>query len=468
MILVCVSLFLILSSLTFLSCQRATSTPDLPETQEETQTQSNPYAEKLNTLTNHDFGGAQFRIATDSSSLFIPTNQASVVGKELYLRNKAVEEKYNVKITLTDESGLPTIADRVRSEALAGTDFCDMILLESTSFKTLVSSNALINVRSVPYLDLDADYYHEKALTSSNFGSFTYGLSGSFNYRPESCFVVFYNKDLLAKTALPSLHQLALDNQWDFEYFLLYAEEVYTACRAEGINVYGFASTENDETLLNAFWAASGLDYVSNNYGEKPQLVYDNDATQSFITSVQNILFKTSSYFKDTKLALQSFQKNESFFLIAPLDTAAEITGYGVNWGVVPLPKLDINQSKYYSYLDTDQSYVGFSVGTKDTSFSGLITEALFRASEGLPEELAIKTYLNLYLNSPDDATQIRTAISSPYYDAAEFFSQDGSPYPASTQILIYRVVSSEGDFKTLYNQYLKMFQKYIDEKIRS
>lgn len=154
--------------------------------------------------------------------------------------------------------------------------------------------------------------------------------------------------------------------------------------------------------------------------------------------------------------------------MIAPLKAVAEITGHGINWGIVPIPKLDINQKEYYSYLDASQTYVGFTKGTKNTALSGMVTEALYCASDGLAEELLLKTYLNLYLNSPEDVDHIRTAISNPYYDAAEFFSQDGSPYPASTQILLYRVLSSEGNLESLYNQYLKMFQKYVDGKIKT
>ncbi len=465
----CVSIIIIFSSLFLSSCYKETAIPPITETQKNEQPASNHYHEKLNILPDSNFEGAKFRIATDSSSLFIPQNQTSVVGKEQYLRNKAVEEKYNIKITLTDESGLPTIADRIRSEALAGADYCDMVLLESAGFKTLVSSDALINVRSIPYLDLGESYYHENALTSTNFGNFTYGISGSFNYDPENVYVVFYNKDLLAKTALPSLHQLALDNQWDFENFLIYSEEVSTVCRAEGINVYGFSSTQDQQTLINAFWAASGQSFLSNPYGEKPQLIYNNnDTLQNFITQTQNILFRSPSYLKDQSLALQSFQKQECFSMIAPLKFAEEITGYGINWGIVPLPKLDINQKEYYSYLDSSQTYVGFSKGTPDTALSGMVTEALFCASDGLSELLTLKAYLNLYLNSSDDALQIQSAISKPYYDAVEFFSFDSSPYAASTQILLYRVLSSEGNFDSLYNQYLKMFQKYVDGKIKT
>lgn len=464
----CVSIILIISTLFLSSCYKETEIPPITETQKNEQPEANLYQEKISALADGDFEGTQFRVATDSSSLFIPKNQTGVVGKEQYFRNKAVEEKYNVKITLTDESGMPTIAERIRSEALAGADYCDMVLLESTGFKTLVASEALLNVRSIPYLNLGASYYHENALTSTNFGNFTYGISGDFNYDPSNAYVVFYNKDLLAKTALPSLHQLALDNQWDFENFLIYSEEVSTVCKAESNNVFGFASTHDQQTLVNAFWAASGLNFLSNPYGEKPQLIYNNDSLNNFITQTQNILFRSPSYLKDNSLALQSFKNQQCFSMIAPLKYAEEITGHGLNWGVVPLPKLDINQKEYFSYLDSKQTYVGFSKGTQNTALSGMVTEALFCASDGLSELLTIKTYLNLYLNSSDDAVQIRSAISKPYYDAAEFFSLDGSPYAASTQILLYRVMSSEGDLESLYNQYLKMFQKYVDGKIKT
>lgn len=427
--------------------------------------EKNPYQDKIKDLPNEDFGGAAFRIATDSSSLFLNANHASVVGKNQYLRNKAVEEKYNVTLTLTDESGLPTIAERVRTEALAGNDFCDLVVLRSSSFSLLASANLLHNVRTVPYLELDNENIYQSSLTGATFGGITYGFASDFILEDENMFSVFFNREMLEKTNLPDLYDLVAQNQWDFENFLLYAEEVYSLEASTGNRITGFCSTETRESLLNVFWAASGNSFFSNEYGKRPELIYDNEDTERFITMIQSILFQTPIYSPDEQTADLKFKNGTAFFLIAPLSYAESFTSCGVNWGVVPLPKLDINQREFHSYVKSTPLYAGFTIGTSNLKMSGLISTALVQSSSSLWQELAIMSHLNLYAFSSRDAEMLRSILKSPYYDAAEFLSVFDDSISASTQTLLYRAASQEGRFDSLYEQYNKMLKKYLDEK---
>ena len=59
----------------------------------------------------------------------------------------------------------------------------------------------------------------------------------------------------------------------------------------------------------------------------------------------------------------------------------------------------------------------------------------------------------------------MKLIIDTPYYDPAEFFGGIDSTYTAATQTILYRTISSDGDFNKLYNQYSKMFDKYLDTK---
>ena len=144
--------------LSLLSCQKSevvttseTTTHDAPE--------KTRYELLLETLPTADFEGREFRIATDSPAIVYPASGASFVGKERHLAIRAVEEKYGIKIVLTDESGLPTLADRLRTEAMAGSSYCDLAVMQSSALQALYSDSLLYNVRTIPYLDLDCDCY---------------------------------------------------------------------------------------------------------------------------------------------------------------------------------------------------------------------------------------------------------------------------------------------------------------------
>ncbi len=445
------------------------STPDTDtaEVKESDILGNSSYDQILSKRIDKDFGGKNFRIATDNVNHILADQGESLLGKEHYLRNAAIEKKYNIKITLTEESGGPTITDRIRTEALAGTDYCDLVLLESTSFHTLAATDSLLNVRSIPYLDINADFFYEKSLEATTLGSFSYGIAGDFVYKPEDVKVMFFNKTLLSQAPLPDLYSLVEENQWDMENLLLYSEEIFSLARANGADVYGILSTENQEDLVKVFWAASGMDFMKNEYGTRPELIYNNDATDNFISGFSNTFCRSVAFSTSTvhQSAVTSFASGDSLFLIAPLSTASQLVGCGIDWGLIPIPKLDINQKEQYSYTDLGYTLAGFAKGTADQVFSGIITSAFFATSKGLNQKFAIQTYLNLYFSSPNDANMMKRAIENPYYDPVEFFGQIDPSYTASTQTLLFRSASNGTNFDSLYKQYTKMLEKYLDTK---
>lgn len=423
------------------------------------------YDQILSKRIEKDFQGKSFRIATDNAELILADGGESLLGKEHYLRNSAIEKKYNIKIVLTDESGLPTVGDRIRTEALAGNSYCDLILLETPSFQSLVSSKSLINVRSIPYLDINADFYFERSLRATTQGNASYGISGDFIYNPEDIQVVFFNKTLLSKAPLPDIYTLVETNQWDMENFLLYSEEIYSLERVNGSGVYGTLSANTQEDLIKIFWAATGMDFFKNEYDSRPQLIYNNEDTLDFINQFSNHFIRSSSFstVHIQESAAPAFAAGDSLFLIAPLRTAKELVGKGTDWGIAPLPKLDINQKNFYSYSDQSYAMAGFAKGTEDLNFSGIITSALFATSKEMNQKYAVQTYMNLYLTTLEDARMMERAIASPYYDPAEFFGQIDTSYTAATQTLLYRTAFNGHEFAELYEQYSKMLNKYLD-----
>ncbi len=470
------SIVIVLLCFTFLltSCSSKPTTEEqkqsetvLFETEETIQQTQEPnnYDQILSKRIEKDFQGKSFRIATDNTDLVLADGGESLLGKEQYLRNDAIERKYNVKITLTEESGLSTVADRIKTEALAGTDYCDLILLESPTFQSLASSKILLNVQSIPYLDINADFFFDRSLEATTVGNFSYGIAGDLVYNPEDLQVVFFNKTLLSKIPLPDIYSLVDSNQWDWENFLLYSEEIYTLTRSTGSNVYGTLSTNTQEDLIKIFWAAGGMDFMKNEYGGRPELIYNNEKTLEFIDQFSNLFLRSPAYstVHIQESAVPAFKNGESLFLIGPMNLAKELSGSGINWGVAPIPKFDINQKQFFSYGSQNYALAGFAKGTGDLNFSGIITSALFSTSKGMNQKFAVQSYMNLYFSTLDDARMMEKIMESPYYDPVEFFGQIDTSYTAATQTLLYRTTYNGIDFNELYDQYSKMFNKYLD-----
>ena len=186
------------------------------------------------------------------------------------------------------------------------------------------------------------------------------------------------------------------------------------------------------------------MDFFKNEYGTRPELIYNNDQTKDFITQFSNTFCRSIAYASATsnQAAVTSFASGDSLFLIAPLHTASDLVGCGIDWGLVPVPKLNINQKEQYFYSANGYALAGFAKGTADQVFSGIISSAFFATSEELIQKYTIQTYLNLYLSSPNDANMIKRTMENTYYDPAEFFGQIDSSYTASTQTILYFTIN--------------------------
>lgn len=443
------------------------NTPPPQETTETRTTEQEPnleFSEKLSALPDKDFNGDVFRIATDDLSLVLPDNTGNIASRRLYERNAAVEKKYNIRITATTESGLPSISERLRSAELSGEDYCDMVLLDINTIQGFAGTNLLMNINSVPYLELDQSYYFDRSINSMTFGAETWGVCGDFTYYPDDVYVMYFNQDLVNRTGLPDLYELSASNEWDYENFLLYSEEAYALDKVNGFKIYGYCSPYEQDELVNVFWASTGLDFVSNRYGEMPQLVYSNQATYDAIDDIEEILFHTQSAFKNEVNAMANFKNGNCMFCIAPLSSASEISSSSIHWGVLPIPKHDINQESYYSYMAQDYQAVCFMKSTKDPVKAGMITNALFAASENIAIDRFLTVYLNYYLPNNESGQMVKLAVSTPYYDPAFFFGGIYTEYSAATYTLLYRVISSTSSFNALYNQYSRLYSKFLDE----
>lgn len=464
-----IALFLILILLLpLLACSRSPSGSNTLEP--ETQVTAEPENEarlRIADLPADDWEGRGFRIATDDASLILPQNGTNYVGKKIYERNQAVEEKYNISIILTEDSGLPTVTERIRTEALAGTDFCDLAVLSVSACQQLVMADVLQNVASIPYVSTGGSGIFQSASDSMTLGNTIYGISGDFCYRSDPVFTVYFNKVLATATGLPDLYQLVRDNQWDLENFQLYVEEAYSLGRIDGNKIYGFTSSERAETLLQAVLASSDFEYVVNSYGEKPALAYDGSAIRdALLNRAKKLLTKNVAYLDHTNASLDAFRDGQVLFFIAPLELIDELSGCRADWGILPMPKFDINQASRESYQNSGYQVACFPRGISNIDFSGEITQALFAASEGMSRDLTLTKYLNLYLRSAEDGEMLKQITSEPYFDPTEFFGLIYPEYLSATQTVIQRVVFSDGDYQKLYKQYSALFESFIEQKV--
>ena len=119
------------------------------------------------------------------------------------------------------------------------------------------------------------------------------------------------------------------------------------------------------------------------------------------------------------------FTEGRALFFQAPLRYAELMRTSEVDFGMVPFPKYDTNQDRYYTTVVDDLSVFCVPVSTKDLNYSGLILDALCRESS----ELVIPKYYDQalkykYTRDNESEEMLNIARDSIWFDFGFIYSQ--------------------------------------------
>lgn len=116
------------------------------------------------------------------------------------------------------------------------------------------------------------------------------------------------------------------------------------------------------------------------------------------------------------------------------------------NYGIVPFPKYDENQEKYYSLADTHSMLFSIPITTATPDFSGFMLEALSSDSEEVLYNYYEVTCKVKYTYDEDSAEMLDTIFDGIVYDLGNIYSDLGL-YSIYTQI----AEKGENNFSSVY-----------------
>ncbi|MBQ2709831.1 MAG: hypothetical protein IJF67_16275, partial [Clostridia bacterium] len=133
-----------------------------------------------------DFGGKEFHILTyrganlpvDAGSwpgyMMVEEENGDLVNDTAYRRNRAVEERLNVKILATetgDNSTLPTLNNMI----LAQEDVYSMVMPHASEAPiSMISQGMFLDVNTTKYIDTTKPYYNQSAAEAFRIGGADY------------------------------------------------------------------------------------------------------------------------------------------------------------------------------------------------------------------------------------------------------------------------------------------------------
>ena len=343
-------------------------------------------------LPEKDYGGYEFRIYTYpdpkgfSNSMFVLAEEqiGEVINDAIYLANRAVEERFNIKIKNVD-SGADDVGhvSSIKKLIKAGDDAFDISFGHDIQLGSASLEGNFVNLYKVPYLDFSKPWWPENTVKSLTLLDQMYTFSNAVSYLGiHWTRVLFINKDKAKDYGLEIPYQQVFDGTWTLDKLIAMTKDVYTDVNGNGEkdadDFFGYAFTGPFYCSLEPF----GIDAVTPDDAEILKLSINTPRTISAVEKMYELVFGSGSFYdkdtesKATKLRDRMFKDGKCLFTYTELGMAIEeYRNSDVNYGILPMPKLDENQPNYIAGT-TDKLGI-IPTTNEDLERTGIILEAM-------------------------------------------------------------------------------------------
>lgn len=389
-----------------------------------------------------DLGGYNFRIICRSyeadthwwnPDISVEEETGDPINDAVYLRNKAIEEKYNITITgiaTTDVSG------KVRTSVTAGSDEYDVMVTGLNI--TLPEEGILYDLNHVPYVNLEKPWWDQLAVEQLSITDKLFFTSSDLTIRDkDAAIILMFSKTIAQDYELDNLYELVLNGKWTLNKMYDMMKEVSTDLNGDGAiddtDRVGLLTQTNHTFML---YNAAGESTVRLNADKIPELtLYNQRAVE--ITELVREMMKDKNYtlnvneytskYKDiwAELQIPMFAEDRALFCHAGMNRVTLLRTMETDFGIIPPPKFDEAQENYHVTVDPYcTSAVGIPATVPNIETTGLILEALTYESR----YTLLPAYYNVQLKTKmtrdeESKEMIDIILNSRMYDLGKVYS---------------------------------------------
>ena len=379
----------------------------------------------------YDFGGRDYTILcrTDCAYEFVSADGAAdLVSDAVIKRNYGVEESCNVKLKPVDIPG--TWADKdsfmntITASVLAGDDTYQLIAGYNAYITTVVTQDCLYNLYDTAMDFTKPWWYAGYNDNVSLFGKLYFALGDASLTMWENCEVVFFNKNLMENYDLTSPYTLVDEDKWDFDTLRAYANTVSADVNND---------STWDETDTWGMLLYNKRDFPV--YFENPFCKKDENGKpyiSLFSEGLTNMYEKVYRFYQvehgahqfQPDVNQQIFSEDRALLYQAPLRYAALFRDNESDFGIVPFPKCNPGQSRYYTTVLDKTSVFSIPASAQEPAFCAAVLDELCRQSaDTVVPRYYEQTLKDKYSRDPETAGMLDIVRDSIWFDCGFVYS---------------------------------------------
>ena len=354
----------------------------------------------------HWYNPAWTETVRQSRDIYAEGITGEAINDAVYNRNVKIEDAYKVKIALQLEQSTD-IASMVGQQVTAGDSTYDVVYQILSAAPALIQKSYFHNLFNVPNIDLEKPWWDQNSISSLSTMGILPLVSTSINVNDKDATAALaFNKTIASNNQLEDLYTLVREGKWTYDKLTEMAEATYNDSNGDGTmtpdDVYGFLGGRD---VIDSLYHGSGSQFITKNENDEFVFTFgterDVDVISKGIDIVNSSWYFNHHAWKDQSdiLYRQIFETGHGLFFWMRLDDVTNMRAGDADFGIIPIPKYEEAQDKYYSLVSqhtTGLMSIPITCAGDELSMVGMVLEALAAESHYtlIPEyiETSLKT----------------------------------------------------------------------------
>ncbi len=447
-----------------------------PSTLDELPTDNKDYQDYTFTILGHEYAAAA--VAWGVQDIAVDELTGERINDAVFERNNMIAERFGVTIAKNLVSDPVVDAKKLIQ---SGDDAFDLLQTHVQNQANLAVQGFLANMNELPYVNFEKAWWDTTSLSGIRVGDKTYyALGDSALNGKKASWITMFNKSLTDKAGISDLYDTVREGKWTLDLMQSYAESMAVDLNGDGEMTWGedvFGIGLQDESAVPLL-LGTGVKLIDLNSDGSYTYNMNSDAVVSAMERINSFMKKSNnSYILNANRYdgmtnqwiefRKVFMADQMGLYICALSAVNLIAGeMESDFGILPVPKLNEEQDKYYSTFQYNNAHcLSVPKTAGDLTRTGLITEALemFSHTTVLPAYYDY-TLTNRNVRDTDSAEMLDIIFASRNFDITMAYNGK----TAMQTFLQTCAVSDSFDYSSKEASNRSKLEKAMDEIIKS
>lgn len=327
--------------------------------------------------------------------------QSDVINDAAGKKNEYIKEHYGVEIVPimaenNDSEGIMTL---IRNDLNANEGAYDAVMPYMTYISSVAAEGRLVDMASTSYagsldltqiIDFSMPWWDQSSISELSIRDKVFFATGDITLLNKVCAMsVVFNKDLIEDE---NPYELVDKGEWTLEKMYEMGKAFTKDADGDGIMTHndnwGMSASHGD---IIGYYASTNNKMVSLDSNREPVLAINGTEQIGVATKILEKLIDRSWLIHAQELTTHGVQSSEiwnvslsifgdgrALFRTGAFSAVEKLKmNYSVNYGIVPMPKINAEQEKYYSYVSDNGTVSGVSIldTAPDVEFSAYMIE---------------------------------------------------------------------------------------------